>query len=70
MYYKDNTLNLFAQDERLDALDNYAIDAKKLKCISKIYPENISKEFFVFFRKDENGKIDKNTSELLDKLIK
>lgn len=70
LYYKDdNNIDIFASDKRLDLYENHGISANKLKCISEINDNNINKEFQVFFRKDSSGKIDKNTSELLNKIL-
>ena len=69
LYNNDKKLDLFAKDERLDEYDNKGINADKLKCISDINQNNINKEFYVFIRKDANGKIDKDTSELLNKIL-
>ena len=68
LYYADEKIDLFAKDERLDLYDNHAINAKQLKGISKI--SNNDEDFYVFFKKDKNGKINSDTDKLLKKLIK
>ncbi len=69
-YYESEEIDLFAEHECLNEFENHAINAKELKGFSTLSKNAGDMDFYVFCRKDAQGKISKVGSDIIYKAAK